>query len=61
MPLSALFTASLGAPKKKSATTYCTDCEFGVDAVGGGVVFLRESRTIETKAAKTIAVAAMNA
>ncbi len=61
MPLSALLTASLGAPKKNSGITYCADCEFGVDAVGGGVVFIRESRTIATKAAKTIAVAAMNA
>ena len=61
MPLSALLTASLSGPSN-SAMTYCADCEFGADATGGGaVVFLRESRTIATKAAKTITVAAMNA
>ena len=58
MPLSTLLTVSLSGP----SMTYCADCDFGADAVGGGAfVFLRESRTIATKAAKTITVAAMNA
>ena len=43
-------------------TSYFADCDFGADAVGGeAFVFLRESRTIATKAAKTITVAARNA